>query len=59
MSKKKVIDAIEVKSPCSESWDEMQGNDQVRFCSHCAKSVNNLSEMTRREAEWRETRPHR
>ena len=50
MSKKKLIDAIEVKSPCSESWDEMQGNDQVRFCSHCAKSVNNLSEMTRREA---------
>lgn len=50
MSKKKLIDTIEVKSPCSESWDEMQGNDQVRFCSHCAKSVNNLSEMTRREA---------
>ena len=50
MSKKKLIDAIEVKSPCSESWDEMQGNDQVRFCGHCAKSVNNLSEMTRREA---------
>ena len=50
MSKKKLIDAIEVKSPCSESWDEMQGNNQVRFCSHCSKSVNNLSEMTRREA---------
>jgi hypothetical protein len=50
MSKKKLIDAIEVKSPCSESWEEMRGNDQVRFCSHCAKSVNNLSEMTRREA---------
>jgi hypothetical protein len=50
MSKKKLIDAIEVKSPCSESWEEMQGNNQVRFCGHCAKSVNNLSEMTRREA---------
>jgi ankyrin repeat protein len=50
MSKKKLIDAIEVKNPCSESWEEMHGNDQFRFCSHCAKSVNNLSEMTRREA---------
>jgi hypothetical protein len=50
MSKKKLIDAIEVKSPCSESWDEMQGNARIRFCSHCAKNVNNLSEMTRREA---------
>lgn len=50
MSKKKLIDAIEVKSPCSENWAEMQGNDRVRFCSHCTKNVNNLSEMTRREA---------
>jgi hypothetical protein len=50
MSKKDVINAIEVKEACSESWDEMQGNDQVRFCSHCAKDVNNISEMTRKEA---------
>lgn len=50
MSKKDLINAIEVKSPCHENWDEMQGNDQVRFCSHCAKDVNNLSEMTRKEA---------
>jgi hypothetical protein len=50
MSKKKLIDAIEVKSPCSESWDEMQGTGKVRFCSHCAHSVNNLSEMTFKEA---------
>ena len=50
MSKKDLIKAIEVKTPCSESWDEMQGNDQVRFCSHCSKDVNNLSEMTRKDA---------
>lgn len=28
----------------------MHGNDRVRFCSHCSKHVNNLSEMTRKEA---------
>src|SRR3954464_1520431 len=28
----------------------MSGNDRVRFCSHCAKSVNDLSTMTRKEA---------
>lgn len=50
MSKKDLINAIEVKGPCHENWDEMQGNDQVRFCSHCAKDVSNLSEMTRKEA---------
>ncbi|MGB7209118.1 MAG: ankyrin repeat domain-containing protein, partial [Pyrinomonadaceae bacterium] len=50
MPKKSFIDAIEVKSPCSESWDEMTGNEKVRFCSHCSKGVNNISEMTRKEA---------
>ncbi len=39
-----------VGEPCHEDWNQMTGNDQVRFCSHCAQSVNNISEMTRREA---------
>lgn len=50
MSKKSIINSIDVKSPCSEDWNEMQGNDEVRFCSHCSKHVNNLSEMTRKQA---------
>jgi Carboxypeptidase regulatory-like domain/Ankyrin repeats (many copies)/Ankyrin repeat len=47
---KDLLDKIEVTSPCNESWDEMTGNEKARFCSHCAKSVNNISEMTRKEA---------
>lgn len=50
MSKKSLIDSVEVKDPCSEDWNEMQGSDKVRFCSHCSKHVNNLSEMTRKQA---------
>ena len=50
MSKKSFIDSIEVKSPCSEDWNEMRGNNQVRFCSHCNLNVNNLSVMTRKQA---------
>lgn len=50
MSKKSFIDSVEVKSPCSEDWNKMSGTDKVRFCSHCATSVNNLSEMTRKQA---------
>jgi Ankyrin repeats (3 copies)/Carboxypeptidase regulatory-like domain/Ankyrin repeats (many copies) len=50
MSKKSLIDSIEVKDPCSETWDKMSGNDQVRFCGHCSKNVNNISEMTRKDA---------
>ena len=50
MPKRSFIDAVEVQSPCSENWDEMTGNEKVRFCLHCAESVNNVSEMTRKEA---------
>jgi ankyrin repeat protein len=32
-------------------WNKMFGNDEVRFCEHCAKSVHNLSMMTRKDAE--------
>lgn len=50
MSKNRFLDSLEVKNPCSEDWDEMSGNERVRFCSHCSKNVNNLSELTRKEA---------
>jgi len=50
MSKKSFIDSVEVGAPCSEEWSDMKGNDKVRFCSHCSKHVNNLSEMTRKQA---------
>ncbi len=50
MSKKSLIDSIEVKSPCSESWSEMKGTDKVRFCGHCDLNVNNISELTRKQA---------
>jgi len=50
MKKSEFIDAIEIKSPCDESWDEMTGNSKVRFCSHCSKNVNNISAMRRKDA---------
>ena len=50
MPKKSFIEALEVKSPCTEDWDEMTGNEEVRFCTHCSKNVNNISEMTRKDA---------
>jgi hypothetical protein len=51
MKRKTFLDKIDVQSPCNENWDEMFGNDEIRFCSHCAKNVHNLSAMTRQKAE--------
>lgn len=50
MSKNNSLNHFHIAEPCSEEWDSMTGNDRVRFCSHCAKDVNNISTMTRRSA---------
>jgi hypothetical protein len=50
MSKKSLIDSIEIKTPCSADWNEMKGTDKVRFCEHCALEVNNISTLTRKQA---------
>ena len=50
MKKSGLIDSVRVQSPCSEDWDQMSGDDQVRFCSHCSRNVNDLSAMTRKDA---------
>ena len=48
---RKSLDIIQVQSPCSESWDQMSGSEQTRFCAGCQRHVHNLSQMTRDEAE--------
>lgn len=50
MPNKSYIDSVEVKMPCDAEWDEMTGNDMVRFCGHCATSVNNISSLRRKDA---------
>ena len=46
-----ILDNIRVASPCSADWNGMTGDDRVRHCGACDKSVFNLSGMTREEAE--------
>ena len=41
---------LTVSSPCEADWDSMAGNEEVRFCTHCDKSVHNVSAMTRKDA---------
>jgi hypothetical protein len=42
---------IRVATPCTVSWEKMEGNERVRFCESCALNVYNLSAMTAQEAE--------
>jgi hypothetical protein len=45
------LDHVAVAAPCNVDWDNMIGNEQVRFCGQCSLNVYNLSGMTKREAE--------
>ena len=42
----KVLQDVRIASPCTASWDAMQGNEQVRFCDQCQLHVHNLSAMS-------------
>jgi hypothetical protein len=46
-----LLDNLEVAAPCKAKWDDMAGDDRVRFCAHCSKNVFNVSAMPRAEAE--------
>jgi hypothetical protein len=44
------LDGLRIASPCKASWDDMVGDDRVRFCGQSAKNVFNVAAMTRDEA---------
>jgi hypothetical protein len=46
-----MLDQVRVASPCKADWNEMLGDDRVRFCLGCEKNVYNLSSMAREDAE--------
>src|SRR3954454_7928386 len=45
------LENIRIASPCPANWDEMFGNERMRFCSECKLNVYNLSGMSRKAAE--------
>lgn len=46
-----LLDQVRVASPCNADWNEMLGDERVRFCLSCEKNVFNLSSMNRDDAE--------
>ena len=45
------VDSLRVASPCPKAWDDMIGDDRVRFCDECSLNVYNLSELTAAETQ--------
>lgn len=46
-----LLDRLAIKTPCKASWNDMEGDDRVRFCCACSKNVHDISAMTEDEAE--------
>ncbi len=45
------LEEITFATPCTVAWETMTGDDRLRLCAQCNKSVYNLSAMTRKDAE--------
>lgn len=45
------VKRIVIDAPCKVGWDEMDGDEKVRFCGQCKKNVHNLSTIPTRELE--------
>lgn len=45
------LDHVRVAAPCNVGWENMVGDERVRFCGQCSLNVYNLSGMTKDEAE--------
>jgi hypothetical protein len=43
------LDRLHIASPCPVAWEQMAGDERVRFCDLCSFNVYNISEMTRKE----------
>ena len=45
------LDHVRIAAPCKADWNQMIGDDRVRFCGQCSLNVYNLSSMTKSDAE--------
>jgi hypothetical protein len=42
---------LRVSSPCPRSWEDLIGNDRIRYCDQCKLNVYNLAELESQEVE--------
>lgn len=48
-AQKDFLERMRIASPCNVGWENMSGDERLRFCSQCNLHVYNISAMTSRE----------
>ncbi len=46
-----VLQDARIATPCSASWDDMKGDERVRFCEQCSLHVYDIDKLTTPQAE--------
>jgi hypothetical protein len=46
-----LLQHVEIASPCPARWEDMVGDERVRFCDECRLNVYDIAAMTEVEAE--------
>src|SRR6185369_2845713 len=44
------LDALEIATPCQVPWEDMPGDERVRYCGRCRQNVYNVAGMAGPEA---------
>ena len=46
-----LLNDMQIAAPCDVGFENMQGDDRVRFCTSCKMNVYNIGEMSAEEAQ--------
>ena len=49
MDGSRILDSLQIASPCHASWADMLGDDRARFCRECNKCVYSIAMMSAEE----------
>jgi hypothetical protein len=51
MDSSHILNEITISTPCPMDWNQMSGDDRMRFCTACGKHVHDFAKMTSAEAD--------
>ena len=51
MDSNHILSEITISTPCPMDWNQMSGDDRMRYCTACGKRVHDVAKMTSAEVD--------